>query len=144
MSETNQVEWFTDAKEPNRFFFRSPFKSWKFLINTVLLVILSCSYALILWRYWGPLNRNSFPYWMVLLTLLLLTVVYPFGWALRRHGKINRLYREGKISEQSASSPIDEVLDVADNAINEGLRNTSFLFGIFLLFNIFCLLEPFR
>ena len=144
MSETKPVVWFTDDKKPNRFFFQSPFRSWKFLANTALLVLLSFAYLLIVWIYWVQLNRNSFPYWETLLTLLILMVITPYGWALRRHGAINQLCREGKLTEQSADSPLNDILEVADNAINQGLCNASALFGVFLLFNVLCRLERFR
>jgi hypothetical protein len=58
---------------------------------------------------------------------------YPHWWALILHRKINKLFPEGGISEQPAGSPIDELLSVADNSLNEGLRNTMFCFGLFLL-----------
>jgi glucan phosphoethanolaminetransferase (alkaline phosphatase superfamily) len=144
MSDTKPVVWFTDDPKPNTFFFGSPFRSWKFLINTFLLVLLCLAYAIIAWKYWNELNRNSFPHWMVLLTLLITMVLSPFLLALKRHKKINRLYRESKISEQSAESPINDLLQVADNAINEGLFNTSFFFGLFLLVIVVWRLEHFR
>jgi hypothetical protein len=59
--------------------------------------------------------------------------VYPFWGALLRHRKINDLYVAGYITEQVDRTPLDEVLEVADNAINEGLRNTTFMFGLYLL-----------
>lgn len=144
MGENKRVVWFTDDKKLNRFFFQSPFRSWKFLVNTALVVLLSLAYLLIVCRYWVQLNRNSFPYWETLLTLLILMVITPYGWALRRHGAINKLYREGKLTEQSADSPLNDILEAADNAINEGLRNTSVLFGIFLLSDVLWRLERFR
>jgi hypothetical protein len=144
MGDIKQVGWFANDKNPNRFFFQSPFRSWKFLVNTALVVLLSLAYLLIVWKYWVQLNRSSFPYWETLLTLLLLMVISPYGWALKRHATINKLYREGKLTEQLTGSSVNDLLEIADNAINEGLRNTSVLFGIFLLFNVFWRLERFR
>jgi hypothetical protein len=144
MGDIKQVVWFANDKKPNRFFFQSAFRSWKFLANTALVAVMSLTYLAIVWRYWVQLNRNSFPYWETLLTLLILMVIIPFAWALRRHGKINKLYLEGQITEQSTGSPVNDFLEIADNAINEGLRNTSVLFGIFLLFNVLWRLERFR
>jgi hypothetical protein len=144
MGDIKQVVWFANDKKPNRFFFQSPFRSWKFLANTALVAVMSLTYLAIVWRYWVQLNRNSFPYWGTLLTLLILMVIIPFAWALRRLGKINKLYLEGQITEQSTGSPVNDLLEIADNAINEGLRNTSVLFGIFLLFNVLWRLERFR
>jgi MFS superfamily sulfate permease-like transporter len=142
MGETKPIIWFTDDKKPNRFFFQSPFRSWKFLINTALLVLLCLAYLLMAWKYWNQVN--SFHFWELQLTWLLLMVVQPFVWALKRHGKINRLFREGKIAAQPAESPLDDLLEVADNAINDGLRNTSLLLGVFLLVNLWWQLERFR
>src|SRR5208282_2887609 len=134
MGDTKQVVWFANDKKPNRFFFQSPFRSWKFLANTALVAVMSLAYVAIVWRYWVQLNRNSFPYWETLLTLLILMVITPYGWALRRHGAINKLYREGKLTEQSFDSSLNDILEVADNAINQGLCNASVFFGVFLLF----------
>jgi hypothetical protein len=61
-----------------------------------------------------------------------------------RHRKINKLYREGKLTEQSADTPLNDILEVTDNAINQGLCNASVLFGVFMLFNVLCRLEGFK
>jgi len=124
MSERKAVVWFGDDPQPNTFFFRSPFRSWRFLINTTLLVAVCLGSAIVAWKYSGFTSGT--------LILLLLNVVYPYWWALKRHGRINELYRSGKIAEQSAESPLNDVLEVADNSMNEGLRNTSFIFGLLL------------
>lgn len=135
MGETKRVIWFTDDKKPNRFFFQSPFRSWKFLLNTAFLILLCLAYLLVLWKYWAQMNRNSFPHWEVLLAIFLGGAIFPFCMGLTRHGKINRLYREGKISEQPAESPLDDLLEVADDSINYGLMMTSLLFAAILLFS---------
>ena len=36
MGDIKQVVWFANDKKPNRFFFQSAFRSWKFLANTAL------------------------------------------------------------------------------------------------------------
>jgi hypothetical protein len=125
MSEPKTVVWFGDDPQPNTFFFRSPFRSWKFVINSVLLVVMCLGCAIVAWKYSG-LTPTIFLF-------LLLNVIYPYWWALKRHGRINELYRSGKIAEQPAESPLNDLLEVADNSMNEGLRNTSFIFGLFLL-----------
>ena len=132
MSETKPVAWIADDRKPNAFFFRSPFRSWKFLVNTGLTTLVSLAFAWILWNYWERSNHKS-EHWMPLLVLLLFNVVYPFLWAIRRHRSIYDLYRAGYLQEQAAGSPLDEVLQVADDAMNEGLRNSTFVFGLFLL-----------
>ena len=131
MSEYKAVVWFGNDPQPNTFFFRSPFRSWKFLINTVLLVVvcLMCGFVISKWP--------RFTVFSPLLTLLLLNVVYPYWWALKRHAKLNELYLSGKIADEPVESPQNVLLEVADNSMNEGLRNTSFTFGLFLLCILF-------
>jgi hypothetical protein len=65
--------------------------------------------------------------------VLLLNVIYPYRWALIRHGTINELYRSGKFSEPPSASPLNTLLEVAENSMNEGLRNTTVTFGLFIL-----------
>ena len=59
--------------------------------------------------------------------------VYPFFRAFQSHRKINKFYLAGKINEQSAESPIDTLLSVADNALNDGLFYSSINIGSLLL-----------
>jgi hypothetical protein len=127
MSEHKAVVWFGDDPKPNTFFLKSPFRSWAFLFNTGLLVVvcLLCGFVMLKWA--------SFSAFSALLTFLLLNVVYPYWWALKRHAKVNELYLSGKIVEEPAESPQNILLEVADNSMNEGLRNASFVFGLFLL-----------
>jgi len=133
MSQNSAVGTFTDQPKPNIFFFRSPFRSWKFLINTFLVVVVCLSSAAVLWKYSGRLNQHSYPLSIFLLVLLLQNIVYPFWWALKRHGEIKDLYTAGDIKEQTSGSPLNLLLEVADNSLNEGLRNTSFVFGVLLV-----------
>jgi len=132
MSETKPVVWYGDDRKANTFFFRSPFHSWKFLINTGLVALMSLALAGILWRYWDKLNEKT-SIWIVLFVFFPQNIVYPFWRAFKRHRKINELYAAGYVTEQAAGSPLDEVLQVTDDAMNEGLLNTMFVFGIFLL-----------
>jgi len=120
-------------RKPNRIFFQSPFRSWMFLINTALLAVICLAVVAVLWRFWDKLARHSSVGWLLLLALLAPNVVYPYWGAIIRHRKVNKLYLEGNISDQPAGSPIDELLSVADNSLNEGLRNTMCCFGLFLL-----------
>ena len=131
MRQGKPVVWFVDDPKPNTFFFRSPFRSWRFIINSVLLGAACVASVVIYWIYWSQSGR----YWygLFVLMLLLLNVVYPYWWALIRHRKIKQLYLTGDIAEQSAGSPLDQLLEVADNSMNEGLRNSATMFGIFLL-----------
>jgi hypothetical protein len=129
MSEHKAVVWFGDDPQPNTFFFRSPFRSWAFVVNTILLVAVCLGSALMLWNY--SEGFKSFPSWV--LVLLLLNVVYPYWFALKRHARINEHYRSGKIVEQPVETPLNDLLEVADNSMNEGLRNSILSFGIFLL-----------
>jgi hypothetical protein len=120
-------------RKSNNFFSQSPFRSWMFLINTGLLAAICLAVIAILWRFWDKLAQHSSVAWLLLLTMLVQSVVYPYCWALIRHRKIKKLYLAGGISEQPAGSPVDELLSVAADSLNEGLRNTMFCFGFFLL-----------
>jgi hypothetical protein len=137
MSQAKPVTWFEDDPKPNNFFFRSPFRSWKFVINTVLLVVMCLSYVGVVWNYRGP--RYSY-----ILIFLLFNVVYPYWWAIKRHNKIKELYLSGGIVEQPANSPMDSLLQVADDSLNEGLRNSSAMFGIYLLTLVLCRFQHLR
>ena len=128
MSEHKTVVWFGDDPQPNTFFFRSPFRSWKFVFNTVLLAVVCLATVFMLWDY--STGFRSFP--IFLLTLLLLVVVYPYWHALKRRAKIHEHFLTGKIAESAPETPLNDLLDVADDSINEGLRNSTFAFGLFL------------
>jgi hypothetical protein len=135
MSESKPVVWFADERKPNDFFFRSPFRSWKFIFNTTLVAVVTLALAAILWDYRDKLNQKPV-IWLVLLALFPQNVVFPLFRALRRRKKINELYTAGYIAKQSAGSPLDEVLEVTDSAVNESLGNALFLFGVFLFFTV--------
>jgi len=132
MGEHKAVVWFGDDPQPNTFFFRSPFRSWKFVLNTVLLVAVCIGAALMLWNY--SAGFKSFPSWI--LVLLLFNAVYPYWYALKRHRRIYEHYRSGEIAEQPIETPQNDLLEVADNSLNEGLRNSVAVFG-FLLMTIY-------
>jgi cytochrome bd-type quinol oxidase subunit 2 len=133
MDDVQPAAYSIANRKPNHFFSESPFRSWMFLINTVLVGAICAAVIAILWKRWDKLAQHSSVAGLFLLTMLVQNVVYPYWWAIIRHRKINRLYLDGSISEQPAGSPVDELLSVADNSINEGLRNTMFCFGLFLL-----------
>jgi hypothetical protein len=76
------------------------------------------------------LNHSSLG--LTLLLMFIQFVVYPFVRAVLRHQKINDLYEGGFITEPAAGSPLDEVLRVADNAINDGLLISMTMCGFFL------------
>jgi len=127
MSERKPVVWFGDDPQPNTFFFRSPFRSWQFVVNTVLVVVVCLGCAIVVWKSWGYASTTG------IFALLLLDVIYPYWSTLIRHGKINELYHSGRIAEQPGESPLNTLLEVADNSMNEGLRNTTVTFGLFIL-----------
>lgn len=129
MSEHKAVVWFGNDPEPNTFFFRSPFRSWQFVANTVLLVVVCIGATLMLWNY--SRHFKSFPSWV--LVFLLFNAVYPYWYALKRHKRIYEHYLAGNIAEPSVENPLNDLLEVADNSLNEGLRNSIGVFGILLL-----------
>jgi hypothetical protein len=120
-------------RAPSDFFARSPFRSWMFLINTGLFGTICLAVLWILWRFWDKLTQGSAGAPLVLLVLFVTNVLYPYCWALIRHRKVNRLYLAGHISEQPTGSPTAELLSVASESLNEGLRNTMVCFGLFLI-----------
>ncbi|MGA2814570.1 MAG: hypothetical protein ABSG16_24530, partial [Candidatus Acidiferrum sp.] len=65
--------------------------------------------------------------------IFLVGVLYPYSDALRYHGRINELYSTGKINKQPDDSALNDVLEVADDAINTGLFQTSAIAGIVVL-----------
>jgi hypothetical protein len=123
--------WFADDRKPNRFFLRSPFRSWTFLINTGLAAVVSLAFAVTLWKYWDKLSQGSARS-LVLSALFLQSIVYPFWRALQRHTRVSDLFAAGYLAVQAAGSPLDEVLEVTDDAINDSLRNSVLLFGLLL------------
>lgn len=140
MSEHKTVVRFADEPKPNKFFFQSPFRSWKFVLDTILLAVVSLGTALMLWNYRS--GFSSFPVWVVV--FFLLTALYPYWWALKRHARIYEHYRSNKIQQCSIEDPLNDLLEVADNSMNEGLRNSVALFGILLLVIYFSRWHPFK
>jgi hypothetical protein len=96
MSENKADVWFGDDPQSNTFFFRSPFRSWKFVVSTILLAVVCLVSGLMLWNYREVFK--SFPSYVLLLLLFL--VVYPYRDALRRHRKIYEHCRSGRIALQ--------------------------------------------
>ena len=132
MSETKPVMWFADDRKTNSFFSRTPFRSAQFLFNTGLAAVMSLAFGAVLWRYWDQLSHGS-ARMLILSALFVQGVVYPFLRALRRHKRVSELFMAGYFTEQRAGSPLDEVLDVTDRAINEAFGNDVFIFGLFLV-----------
>ena len=129
MSERKAVVWFSEEPQPNTFFFGSPFRSRIFLANTVLLVGMCFLSGLMIWNYSEAFKH--FPSW--LLCYFVFGVVYPYFYALRGHRKIREHYRSGKLSLQEVETPVNDLLELADRALNWGLMNCIFLFGGLLL-----------
>jgi hypothetical protein len=82
-----------------------------------------------LWNY--SRHFKLFPSWLLL--FLLFNAVYPYWYALKRHRRIYEHCLAGKIAEQPVENPLNDLLEVADNSLNEGLRNSISVFGILLL-----------
>jgi hypothetical protein len=120
MSESKAAVGLGDEPRLNTFFFRSPFRSWQFVLNTILLAVACIESAAVVWKHW------VFSPVIATFVLLMVAAISPYQWALARHKKIMKLYRSGKIAPQTADSPLNDLLEVADNSMNEGLRNTSF------------------
>jgi hypothetical protein len=132
MDEHKAVVWFTNDSKPNSFFFQSPFRSWKFVINTTVVVALSLGLVFVLFRNWSNWSATFRLVWIAF--FILQGAIYPFIRVLQNHRKINELYLAGKITEQSAESQIDELLSVADGALNDGLFYSLTTLGIVVFF----------
>ncbi|HXY24944.1 MAG TPA: hypothetical protein VEI73_09855 [Candidatus Acidoferrum sp.] len=130
MSQAKPVNWFEDDPKPNTFFFQSPFRSWKFVLTTTLAAGVSVACVALIWDYWDRISRHS--YHLTIISFFLLTVLRPYLLAIQRQGKIRKLYRAGEINEAPANSPFDQILQVADNSVNEGILVACVLFGLYL------------
>lgn len=128
MSEHKQVAWFADDSLPNRFFFRSPFRSWRFILNTATFIGFLFVWVLVLAKNWSNLNK------LYLTAMLMIGAVQPYLRVLQSHRKINELYLAGKLTDQPAGSLIDELLSVADDALNESFFCSSVVIGALLVF----------
>jgi hypothetical protein len=124
MSERKAVVWFGDDPQPDTFFFRSPFRSWMFIVNTVLLVSVCVGFVIVGWGY------SNFG---LLLAILICNVIIPYGRALKLHERINELHLSGKLAEPPAESPLNDLLAVAHISVNGGLFNTSVMFALYLI-----------
>jgi len=139
MSDHKDVLWFADDPTPNKFFFRSPFRSWKFVVNTAVLIALLFGCAMAMVKNWDNWSISSKLFWGAF--VMLQGAVYPYLRVLQSHRKINELYIAGKITDQPAESAIDEVLRVADNALNDGLFYGLGTVGILLVVGYFIRLK---
>ncbi len=75
MSEHKTVVWFGDDTQPNYFFFRSPFRSWKFLVNTAMLGALLSGLSIVLARNWSNWSAVTIIFWLSF--LIMQGAVYP-------------------------------------------------------------------
>jgi hypothetical protein len=94
----------------------------------VLVVALFLGFAIILSSHWHSVSQNSSRFLRGGFCLVV-GVAYPYLRALQFHSKINELYLAGNIGEEPAGSPVNTVLEIADNAINTGLLYTSIMGG---------------
>jgi len=132
MSQTKYVPWFEDNPKPNTFFFRSLFRSPKFLLNAALLLAVLVAGARFIWAY----GRSVDPISLFFLSYVVLqNVVSLYWWAMKRHSQVNELYLSGQITEQPAGSLLDQMLDIADNSMNDGLRSAS-IASLFLILTL--------
>jgi hypothetical protein len=129
MSDHKQVVWFADDPIPNRFFFRSPFRSWRFVVNTAVLVTFLFVCAIVLNK-----NRSSLSKFFWAVFVMLQGAVYPYLRVLQSHRKINELYLAGKITDQPAGTSIDELFNVANNALNDGFFFSTVVMGSLVVF----------
>jgi hypothetical protein len=132
MSERKSVAWFRDDPQPNTFFSRSPFRSWKFLASTAVVTVLFVAFGIIVVAHWQGFAATSSRFFWVGF-MFIVGVLYPYADALRYHGRINELYSTGKINRQPDDSALNDVLEVADDAINTGLFQSSAIAGILVL-----------
>jgi len=140
MSQTKYVPWFEDNPKPNIFFFRSLFRSSKFLVNAALLLAVLVAGARFIWEY----GRSLDPLGVFFLSYVVIqNLVSLYWWAMKRHAQLNELYLSGQITEQPAGSLLDQMLDIADNSMNDGLRSTS-IASLFLIFTLTMVLGKFQ
>lgn len=128
MNEHKQVAWFADEPSPNRFFFRSPFRSWRFVLNTAVFIAFLFVWVLVLAKNWSSLDK------FYLTATVMIGAVQPYLRVLQSHRKINELYLAGKLTDEPAGSLIDELLSVADDALNESFFYSSVVIGALLVF----------
>jgi hypothetical protein len=136
MSEHKTVVWFGNDSGPNTFFFRSPFRSGKFLANTAVVTSLFFGFGIVvLFAHWQGLTGASRRlFWGAY--CLAVGILYPYLRALQYHRRINELYLAGKIGDQSEESPLNDVLEVADDAINMGVLYASISGGLIVFLGL--------
>lgn len=122
MSQTKYVAWFKDDPKPNIFFFHSLFRSWKFMVNAALLLAVLAAGARFIWKYGGSLDPIAV---FFLSFIVFQNVVSLYWWAMKRHAQVNELYLSGQITEQPTGSLLDQILNIADDSMNDGLRSAS-------------------
>jgi hypothetical protein len=127
MNEPEAVIPLDAGPQPNMFFQRSPFRSWQFIVNTVLGVLDCIGIAFILSR------RPNSGYLLVFVPFLLAAVISPYRWALVHHRRIRKLFRSGELAQQPAGTPQSILLEITERTLNDGLFNTSIVFGGLLL-----------
>ncbi|HTZ99672.1 MAG TPA: hypothetical protein VMB02_05020 [Candidatus Aquilonibacter sp.] len=120
------------GRHAGSFFFHSPLRSISFVANTILFAAVVIADAAVLLLYWRQLSGP--------LAFLLFLLGYQGGVGLmirawRRHAKINELYENGLITNVAPESPFGVTLQIAADALNDGLFY-SFSLMLVLLFII--------
>jgi hypothetical protein len=113
----------------SRFFERSPFRSYFFVIDTLLLVMSFASGLLVYQRHHERLS----PVAVSTVCIALGGMCLLWQAALRSHRRINQLYRSGAIREVSPGSPLEATIRTAAGMLHLGLCYTFVLTGILLL-----------
>jgi hypothetical protein len=122
----------------NRFFFRSPFRSVRFIFNAILLCSVFAAFGIVLFRHLDGLLVH-FDSFILCFLLLIQGALVPFIQSLKMHRKINDIYSAQNIAEPAAESGLNRLLYVTEDAISNGLLYTmqNMLFVAFFVFHSF-------
>ena len=106
MNEHKTVVWFADERKANTFFFQSPFRSWKFLVNTAVLTALLSGLLIVLFRNLSNWSSGTIVFWIGF--LIMQGAFYPYVRVHQSHRKIYELYVAGRITEQPGESALNQ------------------------------------
>ncbi|MGB8656145.1 MAG: hypothetical protein WCD23_16625 [Candidatus Acidiferrales bacterium] len=99
------------------FFVRSPLRSWRFVLSAVIYVAFVTVDLTVLFMYSSRMPSGS----SIFLILFLVGSAAPVGRTLHQHSRINELYLAGKMGDVDPASPIHVALEVASDALNDGI-----------------------